>query len=60
MPARKKKTELSRHTTTENWRHISAYVPHELYDEIERRSKESRRSLSAQVVVMLEDAAKEK
>lgn len=58
MPARKKKTELSRYTSTENWRHISAYVPHEIYDAIERRAKESRRSISAQVVVMLEGAAK--
>lgn len=60
MPARKKKAELSRYSATANWRHISAYVPHELYDQIEAGAKESRRSLSAQIVVMLEAYAKAK
>lgn len=60
MPARKKKTEFSRHTITENWRHISAYVPHLLFEEIERLAKESRRSLSAQITVMLEAYGKTK
>lgn len=60
MPARRKTTNLSAHTTTPNWRHVSVYVPLGIYKRIEAKATSSRRSLSAQVVVMLEEAGKAK
>lgn len=60
MPARKKTANLSPHTATPNWRHISVYLPRELYTLIESKATVSRRSLSAQVVIMLEEVAKAK
>ena len=60
MPARRKTTNLSAHTATPNWRHISVYVPREIFKRIEAKATSSRRSLSAQVVVMLEEAGKAK
>jgi len=60
MTASKKKTVLSHYTANEKWRHISAYVPHELFGEIDRRAKDSRRSISAQIIVMLEACVKAK
>lgn len=60
MPAPKKSANLSPHTATPNWRHISVYLPLDLFKLIETRASTSRRSLSAQVVVMLEEIAKAK
>jgi hypothetical protein len=58
MPARRKTTNLSSHTATPNWRHISAYLPLKVYKLVETKATVSRRSISAQVVVMLEEAAR--
>ena len=60
MNARKKKTTLSPHTITPNWRHVSAYLPLDLFKVVEQQAAVSRRSISSQVVVMLEDIAKVK
>lgn len=60
MPARKKTTNLSPHTATPNWRHISVYLPLDLFKTVEQQAAASRRSISAQVVVMLEALAKAK
>lgn len=37
-----------------NWRPVSVYLPHELFGEVDRLAKESRRSLSAQITILLE------
>ena len=47
-------------TANDKWRHVSVYLPNEVYDDIERLAKESRRSLSAQIVVLLETQTKKK
>lgn len=38
-----------------NWRPVSVYLPHQLFAEIDRLAKESRRSLSAEITVLLEE-----
>jgi len=58
MPTKKKRTNLSPHTLNRNWRHVSAYIPLDIFEVIETQAEKTRRSLSAQVVVMLETAAK--
>lgn len=60
MPARRKTTNLSPHTATANWRHVSVYLPLDLFKKIEHGATASRRSISAQVVVMLEELTKTK
>lgn len=55
---RKKPQDLSEHTSNRKWRHVSVYLPAEVFNEIEKRSKDSRRSLSAEIVVSLEDYLK--
>ena len=60
MPTRKKIAKLSPHTLNRNWRHISAYLPLNIFKTIESKATRSRRSLSAQVVIMLEEAGKAK
>lgn len=37
-----------------NWRPVSVYLPHELFSEVDRLAKESRRSLSAEITILLE------
>lgn len=37
-----------------NWRPVSVYLPHKLFTEVDRLAKEARRSLSAQITILLE------
>lgn len=52
MPKPRKETPLA--NTSPNWRPVSVYLPHDLFSEIDRLAKESRRSLSAEITVLLE------
>lgn len=60
MPVRKTAKSLSPHTANTNWRHISVYLPLDVFKTVDELARESRRSLSAQVVFMLEESAREK
>lgn len=55
MPARRKTTNLSAHTATPNWRHVSVYLPPQLFEQIAENAKTAHRSLSAEIVVVIED-----
>lgn len=37
-----------------NWRPVSVYLPHQVFGEVDRLAKESRRSLSAQITILVE------
>lgn len=45
-------------TSNANWRHVSVYLPPKLFVQIEQLAKDSRRSVSAQVVVLVEERLK--
>jgi hypothetical protein len=52
--------QLSSRTANEKWRHVSVYLPPDLFVSIEKTAKGARRSLSAQIVFLLESLAKPK
>lgn len=45
-------------TSNANWRHVSVYFPPKVFAEIENLAKESHRSVSAQIVVLVEERLK--
>lgn len=54
MARLKKKEDLSDRTVNKNWRSVSVYLPPNLFDKIAERAKGERRSLSAEIIVLLE------
>lgn len=45
-------------TNNAKWRHVSVYLPPELFVVVERLAKDTRRSVSAQIVVLVEAQTK--
>ncbi len=37
-----------------NWRPVSVYLPHDVFSAVDRLAKEARRSLSAQITILVE------
>lgn len=54
----KARKEVGPRTANEKWRHVSVYLPNEVFDTVERMAKDSRRSVSAQIVVLVEAQTK--
>lgn len=54
----KARKEVGTRTANEKWRHVSVYLPNEVFDTVERMAKDSRRSVSAQIVVLVEAQTK--
>lgn len=54
MARLKRPQDLSARTTNKNWRHVSVYLPPELFTKVELRAKAERRSLSAEIIVLIE------
>lgn len=52
----KKPQDLSARTANSNWRHVSVYLPPELFGKIQEKATAARRSLSAEITVLLEGA----
>jgi hypothetical protein len=52
MPKPRKNDD--RANSNPNWRPVSVYLPHQTFAEVDHLAKESRRSLSAQIIVLLE------
>ncbi len=50
----KSRKDTDRANANPNWRPVSVYLPHDLFGEVDRLAKESRRSLSAQITILLE------
>lgn len=58
MSRRKKREALSSRTANDTWRHVSVYLPKELFRKIDLGAQQARRSLSSEIVVMLESVVK--
>lgn len=52
MAKSRKDTDLA--NSNPNWRPVSVYLPHDIFGEVDRLAKESRRSLSAQITILVE------
>lgn len=54
MPRAKKPQELSTRTANKNWRHVSVYLPNAMFAKIQEQATAARRSMSSEIVLMLE------
>lgn len=50
----KARKDTDRANANPNWRPVSVYLPHDIFGEVDRLAKESRRSLSAQITILVE------